>query len=139
MAQDLSVIKIQAYDFEIEYVKDKNNVVGNSLSRMPCTISLMEVTSDWKSFLLVYSKIKFSCKILDAIIQDHRYHAIYDNIYYKDQIYLIPESQLKEKIMQEAHNLPLAWHHGYLMIYSQIQVRFTWKGLKIDVLSFMVE
>jgi hypothetical protein len=62
-----------------------------------------------------------------------------DIIYYKDEIYLVPESQLKEKFMQATHSSPLARHPGYLKTYRQIRERFTWKGLKMDVLIFMSE
>lgn len=49
--------KIQDYDFEIEYVKGKHNVVEDALSRRPATLSLMDLTHDWKAQLLVeYSK-----------------------------------------------------------------------------------
>jgi hypothetical protein len=38
-------------------VKGKNNIVAETLSRMPPTFSLMDVTTDWKALLLVeYSK-----------------------------------------------------------------------------------
>ena len=36
------VSKIQTFDFDIEYVKGKNNVVANALSRRP-SISLIDV------------------------------------------------------------------------------------------------
>ena len=63
------VSKIHAYDFEIEYVKGKNNVVADALSRRPTTLSLMSISSDWRSHLLVeYSKDKFACKLLDGQI-----------------------------------------------------------------------
>src|SRR5271154_2977254 len=59
------VSKIQAYDFDIEYVKGENNVVADALSRRPAVCSLMEVSVDWKSHLLVeYSKNKFACEIM---------------------------------------------------------------------------
>jgi len=34
--------KLQAYDFDIEYVKEMNNVVVDSLSRRPSLFSLAE-------------------------------------------------------------------------------------------------
>jgi hypothetical protein len=60
------ISKIQAYDFEIEYVKGKNNVVVDALSRIP-TLSLMEISVEWKALILVeYSKNRFACEILDG-------------------------------------------------------------------------
>ena len=81
------VSKIQAYDFEIEYVKGKNNVVANALSRRPASLSLLEISSDWKNHLLVeYSKDRFACEILDGWVQDNRYRVVDEVIYYKDKI-----------------------------------------------------
>jgi hypothetical protein len=61
--------KIQAYDFDIEYVKGKKNIVVDALSRKPTTCSLMEISADWKSHLLVeYSKNKFACELMDGHI-----------------------------------------------------------------------
>jgi hypothetical protein len=78
------ISKIQAYNFAIEYVKDKNNVVVDVLSRIP-TLSVMEISMEWKALLLVeYSKNKFSCEIIDGHISDDRYRVIDDIIYYKD-------------------------------------------------------
>jgi hypothetical protein len=53
------VTKVQEFNFGIEYVKGKNNIVVNALSRRPAACSLMEISTDWKSHLLVeYSKNK---------------------------------------------------------------------------------
>jgi hypothetical protein len=66
--------KIHAYEFDIDYVKGKNNFVADALSRRPTTCSLMEFSADWKYHLLVeYSKNLFSCDLMDKIIQDDRY------------------------------------------------------------------
>ena len=40
------ISKIQAYDFDIEYVKGKNNVVADALSRRLATLSLMSLDAD---------------------------------------------------------------------------------------------
>jgi hypothetical protein len=66
---------------------------------------------EWKALILVeYSKNRFSCEILDGQRFDDRYRVIDDIIYYKDRIYLVLESHLKDKILHAAHTSPLAGH-----------------------------
>ena len=86
-----------------------------------------------------YSKNKFTCEILDGLVQDDKYNIVDDIIYYKGGIYLVPESGLKKKILQEAHDSPLAGHQGFLKTCKMIRERFSWKGLKEDVLNYVKE
>eukprot|EP00253_Pinus_taeda_P033519 PITA_33519 len=92
------ISKIQAYDFDIEYVKGKNNVVAVD-----------------------------------------RYRAVDEIIYYRDQIFLIEGSQLKKKVLQASHDSPLARHQGFTKTYRANRERFSWKGLKEDVLQHIQE
>jgi hypothetical protein len=104
-------MKVQAFDFDIEYVKGKKNIVPDALSRRPATCSLMKVSADWKSHLLVeYSKNKFACEVLDGQVQDDRYKVIDDVILYKDRVYLVAGSGLKKKILAAIDDSPLASH-----------------------------
>ena len=115
------VSKVQAYDFEIEYVKGKNNIVVDALSRRPASLSFMSISTDWRALLLVeYSKNKFACELLDGQVQDDRYIIIDDIIYYKSRIYLVPESALRKTIIQAAHDSPLSGHQGFLKTYKHI-------------------
>jgi len=78
------VRKIQAYDFDIEFVKGKNNVLADALSRIPSTYALLEISIEWKSHILVeHSKNKFACELMDGKIQDERFQILDDLIYYK--------------------------------------------------------
>ena len=47
------VRKIQAYDFDIEFVKGKNNVVVDALSKRPSVYATTDISVDWKVHLLV--------------------------------------------------------------------------------------
>jgi len=50
---------VQAYDFDIEYIEGKNNVIIDALSRRLKMCSLSEISADWKyEFLVEYSKNK---------------------------------------------------------------------------------
>lgn len=53
-----------------------------------------------------------------------------DVIYNKGHIYLIPGSQLKEKILHTTHDSPLSGHQGFLKPDMIVRKCFSWKGLK---------
>eukprot|EP00253_Pinus_taeda_P004243 PITA_04243 len=87
------ISKIQAYDYDIEYVKGG----------------------------------------------DDRYKVVDEIIYYRDRIFLTEGSQLKKKILQASHDSPFADHQGFTKTYRAIRERFSWKGLKEDVLQHVRE
>jgi hypothetical protein len=134
------VSKIHPYEFDIEYVKGKANVVVDSLSRRPTTCSLMEVSTDWKSHLLVeYSKNQFVCELMYGLIQDDRYWVVDDILFSNDEIYLVPESTLKTRILRSSHDTSLVGHPRYFKNYRKVCERFTYKGLNDDVLWYVRE
>ena len=71
--------------------------------------------------MVEYSKDKFACELLDGQIQDDRYRVIDDIIYYKNRIFLVPESPLKMKIFQASHDSPLAGHQGFLKTKDRLE------------------
>jgi hypothetical protein len=52
---------------------------------------------------------------------------------------LVPDSGLKKKILTTVHDSPLAGHQGFFKTYRQIRERFSWKGLKQDVMRHVSE
>lgn len=62
---------------------------------------------DWKAHLLVeYSKNKFVCELLDGLIHDDRYKVEDEIIFYEDQIYFVPRSTLRKRLLRTTHNRP---------------------------------
>ena len=115
-------------------------MVADALSRRPAMLSLMSLDIDWRARLSVeYSKDRFACEVMDGRVVDDRYRVINEIIYYRDRIFLTEGSQLKKKIPQESHDLPLAGHQGFTKTYRAIRERFSWKGLKEDVLQHVRE
>ena len=130
---------IKAFEFYIEYVKGKNNVVADALSRRP-SISLMDVVENWKATLEVeYAKEKFSCELFDGTNNDYRYKVLEGIIYYKGRIYLVPNSGLKEEILKKDHVSPLVCHPGLFKTYQMLMEWFAWKGMKDDVMKYVNE
>jgi hypothetical protein len=112
------VMKVQAFKFDIEYVKGKKKILFDALSRRPATCSLMEISADWKSHLLVeYSKNKFACEVMDGQIQDDQYRFIDDVIFYKERFYLVLDSGLNKKILTAFHDSSLVGHQGFFKTY----------------------
>jgi hypothetical protein len=134
------VSRIQAYDFDIEFVKGKNNVVADALSRRPSIFAMTGVSVDWKDHLVMeYAKDQFACQLLDGQVQDDNFKVINDLIYYKDRIFLVPGSAFKAKVLQAYHDSPMAGHQGISKTYRQVRERFSWKGLKEDVIKHVKE
>jgi hypothetical protein len=134
------VSRIQAYDFDIEFVKGKNNVVADALSRRPSILAITGITVDWKDQLVMeYAEDQFACQLLDGQVQDEDFKVINDLIYYKDRIFLVSGSAFKAKVLQACHDSPMARHQGISKTYRQVRERFSWKGLKEDVIRHVKE
>jgi hypothetical protein len=94
------VSRIQAYDFDIEFVKGKNNVVADALSKRPSLYAMTDVSVDWKDLMVMkYCKNQFAYQVMDGQIKDDNFSVIDDIIYYKSRIFLVPESTFKAKVL----------------------------------------
>jgi hypothetical protein len=113
---------------------------SDALLRRPATCSLMEISADWKSHLLVeYSKNKFACEVIDGQIQDDRYRVIDNVIFYKEESTWCQIRGSRRRSSQQVHDSPLTGHQGFFKTYRQIRERFSWKGLKQDFMRHVNE
>jgi hypothetical protein len=115
-------------------------VVADALSRRPSIYAMTDVSVDWKDHLMMeYARNQFACQIMDGKIQDDKFWIVDDLIYYKGQTFLVPESTFKAKVLQACHDSPMASHQGIGKTYRQVRERFSWKGLKEDVMRHVKE
>jgi hypothetical protein len=115
-------------------------VVADALFRRPSIYAIENVYVDWKDHLVMeYAKDRFTCQLMDGQVQDDNFSIIDDLIYYKGRIFLVPGSAFKAKVLQACHDSPMAGHQGIGKTYRQVRKRFSWKGLKEDVMRHVKE
>ena len=79
------------------------------------------------TIVVEYSKNTFAYELMEGNTKDKWYKVVDDIIYYKNQIFLVLESKLKQKILKEVHDSPLAGHMGFLKTYRRLKEKFSWK------------
>ena len=90
------VNKLQAYDFDITYVKGTQNVVADALSRRPHLTSMIQISEDWRHLIVAeYAKDTWASDIVEGTKIDTRYTLIDDLIIYNNRIYLVPGLKVK--------------------------------------------
>ena len=68
---------------------------------------------------------------------DGRYKVAEGVIYFHDLIYLVRDSKLKEKLVNETYEILLSKPTGFIRAYHTILDGFMWEGFKEDVHSHM--
>ena len=86
-------MKLQAYDFDIEFLKGKKNVVADALSRRPHICTLAEIIGARKNKIIEeYARDTWACRVIVGTIHDDCYVVMDGLIKFQSRIYLIPSS-----------------------------------------------
>ncbi|KAH9318378.1 hypothetical protein KI387_020147, partial [Taxus chinensis] len=115
-------------------------LVEDVLSKESYLCSLPRITKNWKSLITIEcNKNKLVNVVFEEGIVGERYKIMDGLILYKNGVYLVSESRVKNKILRVVHDAPLAGHPGYLKTHEKVRGRFFWKGLKEEVLQYIWE
>lgn len=60
-------------------------------------------------------------------------------IFYKERIFLVLETRMKEQILKTFHDIPMAGHPRFYKTYKWVRKRFSWKGMKDDITKYVRE
>ena len=150
LEQQFYLAKLLGYDYTIHYKPGSQNIVADSLSRLP------ETRTDLSSLSLMLSaphfeiieEIRKQTASLDDMVQLHQaisqasgglsdYSIRGGLIFQQERIVLSSQSQLKNALIQEHHSTPQGGHAGTAKTLSRIMAGFTWKGIREDVKHFV--
>lgn len=138
---------LSEFDFEVKYIKGKENKVVDALSRR-IQVNHLEVVSSYMTNLIERVKSvgiqeeKYH-KVKEKLLQsgeDVEYHLIEDSlIRFKGIIYVTNNDEMKTMIMKESHAKPCSGHLGYQKTLTTIEKHYCSLNLKKEVADFMTK
>ena len=109
-------IKLEEYDFEIEYKPGKQNTNADALSRIPYKQCLAITRTQTRNMLN----------------QNHD-----SSLSSLSNPKLITDSDLKENILKEYHDTPVGGHQGVIRTYKRLKQRYIWPNMIKDIANYI--
>lgn len=139
-------LKLDQYDMELIHRKGKLHVVPDALSRIPAVLNMINVSdSDYK-------KDTWYTSMIDRVNKNPDSYSLWrveNGILYKyvttkfwscvnsiDWKMVVPRN-LRQEVLQQCHDSPLAAHMGFKKTYSRISEEYYWPQMRRDILTYI--
>ena len=131
------VEKLSEFDFTVVYKQGKDNIVADALSRRPDHnlrmngMSTMQNTQLEQQIKAAYLEDPLTAALLQRPKEPFQ---LSNGMLYKQQRVYIPNNeQIKQTILHECHDSPLAGHVGVLKTTDLIARQFYWPGMYAQI------
>ena len=115
-------------------------MVVDALFRQGQLNTITSITDNWKDEIVVeYEKDPRTNEIMEGNITNDEIKIVGELILYRGRILLATNSKVKRKIMKEYHDNPLSGHIGFYKTYRKVSERYSWEGLKKDIIKYVQE
>jgi hypothetical protein len=139
---------MSVYDFGISYIKGKENVVADSLSRRSCIFSLVTLKVNLREHVLTQLQrdswyLKVTSNLQSGRQLDPKYEGysleIDGLLRYRGRMYIPKNGDIQIIILKETHRELYCAHRGVKKMYADMRNLFFWVGMKCDVVHFVAK
>lgn len=142
-------VRLSAFDCEIRHRRGSDNVVPDSLSRIPVSVinapSLSNITSNTNTSDPWYLNIYNGCQnsptsFLDYQIKNNklfRYKKSLNPLTREFEWKEVIPRESRQSIIEENHSNPTAGHFGILKTYKRLSLKYFWPDMHRDVTDFV--
>ena len=151
---------IKDYDSVIDYHLEKANVVAYAMSRksvqtLRALNAHLSLLDDGAIVVELIEKPDLLNQVLEAQNNDEKIDEIVNHnrvgketeftakkkgfLYYRDQVCVPNDDELKKSILEEAHSGSFSIHPGSTKMYQDLKTSYWWSGMKRDVSKFVTK
>lgn len=139
---------IASYDFVIEYVEGKKNVVADALSRLHSSEAARLLTSG-PHRVMALTTVSLLDDMQRAVAADPKYQSLLSSptpeltvkdgyLYSGDRMYVPDDAALRTRLLREFHDSPLGGHLGKSKTAHRVKSRFYWPGMDGSISDYVL-
>jgi hypothetical protein len=139
---------LQEYDFEIEYLPCRDNVVADALSRRAYASTISVVRSNLRDLIIealptdaffgeAYKAL--SGELAKEVMEKYGKYKMEDGMLFYEGRLCIPDVRhIQESILKYCYDIPIAGHPCFAKTYRHLHKSFFWPGIKSMVKDYVL-
>jgi hypothetical protein len=138
------------YDFDIRYIKGKDNKVADALSRKVHELHAIAISmyrTELKDKILEVANANLQYQRLVAKLHQHEKPQTKESytlgtddlLLYKNKVYVPNDRELKLAILKELHNVTYAGHPRYQKTVAAVKSHYFWLGMKKEIVEYLAK